>query len=735
MSVAALLSLPACARAQDVEPFPAAQAEAAPPLTSQNEQVQDAPHGVEADDTLNCPLPPTRAPYARATAPDSSVAQPALEAEAGNLTFHRHTGELLGTDAIHLYHRDIEMTAEHLRYQVDRRTGVLENAQYQLLRQAGAGRADEVRWSEDAILTLSNATFSTCLDADPDWHLQASRIELDRDAQIGRAWHSTFRIGAVPVLYWPYISFPLSDQRKSGFLMPEFRRDQNTGQIIAVPFYLNLAPRTDLTLAPVWYQFRGEGLDLEWRYLSQQHTGVLDVEWLSDDRIAQRDRYSARFRQSGQLAPDVLFRVDLNAVSDDFYFEDFGDSLLESSQPRLYSVAEVTYIQPGWQARLLAENEVILSSARDEVYSRQPELRLHSERALGYGFAQEMDTTLAHFIHPNDTQFPATTRLDMDYRLAWRYSWRRGYIQPEASARLTRYDIASNGSESRMLPMFTLDSGLYFERTFGAPERPHWHTIEPRLLYTHIPYRDQSSLPLLDTERVTFDSSGLLQGNRFLGADRIGDTHQIAFMLGQRFLAPETQRSLVRLNLGKILYLQNRQVQLNALDPVETSRFSGTLLELEWTPTARWRTVLEGLTSPQNQSLERGRLAFWYQPGQRQFIHLSRSYSRAINATEDEVDDLSVAFAYPFRTHLAGYGKMSYSFLHEELRETFLGLEYQTCCWSMRTQWSRFIPNVAARQTIRNTFSVNFEIRGLGGREKKGITKWIENDTLEDYRD
>lgn len=684
---------------------------------------------------MNCPLPPLRRSLAvDHSMPEYSDKTAVLEVEAGSVSFDRESGQLIGEDTIHLYHRDVEMTAERLRYHQDSRSGELEKAHYQFLQQAGEGVAERIDWSDDEVLTLTNATYSSCLGDHPDWHLRSKRITLNQNENIGRAWHSTFRIGSVPIFYWPYLSFPLSDDRKSGLLLPEFRRDQITGQVISVPLYLNLSPQTDMTLAPTWYQYRGQGMDVEWRFLTQRSSGVLEIDWLPDDRLAEQDRYSARFRQAGQLSSDVVFRVDLNAVSDNRFFEDFGESLVDSSQPRVYSVAEISYLQPDWQVRLLAENEVQLSAAGKEVYSRQPELRLHSERSLGYGFEREIDTTLAHFVHPNDSAFPATTRFDFNYQLAWRYSGRYGYIQPEANARLTRYESSVRGSGDRFLPSYSVDSGLFFQRAFGDSDAPYWHTFEPRLTYTHIPYQDQSKLPLLDTERVTFDSSGLLQSNRFLGADRIGDTRQIAVMLGQRIIGSTHHRSLGRLNLGKIYYLQNRKVQLKNTDPVEKVSFSGTLAELEWTPNSQWRTVLEGLTEGNTKTLERARLAFWYQPGPNRLINVSRSYSRAVAGGEDEVDDLSIAVAYPFRAHLAGYVKASYSFLHDEMRETFLGLEYQTCCWSVRTQWSRFIPNVADLQTIRNTFSINFEFRGIGETNKKGIANWIENDTLDLYR-
>src|SRR5690606_24840099 len=116
------------------------------------------------------------------------------------------------------------------------------------------------------------------------------------------------------------------------------------------------------------------------------------------------------------------------------------------------------------------------------------------------------------------------TRLDVYPWLALPIERSGWFLRPELGWRQTEYDfdVANYGKrdESRGLPIFSLDSGLIFEREANLFGRDWLQTLEPRLFYLYVPYEDQSDIPVFDTQELTFGFGQLFRTNRFVGADR-----------------------------------------------------------------------------------------------------------------------------------------------------------------------------------------------------------------------
>jgi LPS-assembly protein len=159
---------------------------------------------------------------------------------------------------------------------------------------------------------------------------------MDFEANEGIAENAVLRFLGVPILASPILRFPLTDERKSGWLPPSIAIDSRTGLQVQMPWYWNIAPNRDATLTPLLSSKRGVGLGTEFRYLEPNYRGQLNLDFLPDDRVAGRSRYSYGIRHEMLLEDHTEVKVRALRVSDDNYWKDFRqESNPDQITPRL----------------------------------------------------------------------------------------------------------------------------------------------------------------------------------------------------------------------------------------------------------------------------------------------------------------------------------------------------------------------------------------------------------------
>ena len=216
-----------------------------------------------------------------------------------------------------------------------------------------------------------------------DWRITASRVEFDRTKDAGTARNAWLEFKGQRVFYLPWISFPLSSQRKSGFLAPTYGTDRSGGVEVTAPYYFNLAPNYDATLTARAMRERGVQAQGEFRFVSRAYgSGQVAAHYLPFDAKFDDDRtafdLAHQHRWSDRWSTDTRFEW----VSDAEYLEDLGASLSQSSRTHLPRRFDARYRGDGWGAlvrfqEFLTVDRTIL--AQNRPYARLPQILVQTK--------------------------------------------------------------------------------------------------------------------------------------------------------------------------------------------------------------------------------------------------------------------------------------------------------------------------------------------------------------------
>ena len=561
------------------------------------------------------------------------------------------------------------------------------------------GRAQRIERNERGNLRLKDATYTTCPTGDNGWLIRADSIKLNQDKGIGTARDITLRFKDVPIFYAPAFSFPISNQRKTGFLVPRFDQNDKTGLEYRQPFYWNIKPNTDATFVLRTMSDRGLQLQSELRHLNSIGNWTLNHEFISNDnRFTQGvNRYFTRLRHTGGFSRRWTTSIDLNGVSDKDYFEDLGDTLKVASITHLQRRADLTYTAKNYvfRTRLLSYQTVDQSIAPDQrPYKQLPQLTLNYKKSLPHkGLNTTVDTEWVFFERDNSVN---GRRLDFKPRLEWTQRRAAWYSTLSGSVRHTHYDLNEQDSRSRTIPVFSADAGMYFDR-FNQPDGS-FLTLEPRLYYLYAKRTNQSALPVFDTGALDFNFSQLFRENRFSGADRINDANQLSLALSSRRINRQG-REKFQASIGQILYFDDRTVTLPE-GVVETSSSSDVVGELKLEIDQHWSGETAIQWNPTTNTTERSSAAIRYRDGTDKIVNIGHRYLR------DEGEFLNASFAWPVKDNWRLAAGWNYSLDDNKSIETILGLEYDSCCWAFRTAARRYITDDGQDQNTSYFFQL-----------------------------
>ena len=625
--------------------------------------------------------------------------------ETEELVFDRETGRL--DLPVLLKYRDafIAIRAESAWVDSQSSRGRFESVGYQIAGSDGAGQAGVIDLLSPTRAELEGFDFTTCDPADPDWQLKAHQVRLNLDKGQGVARHARLEFRGVPILYSPWLSFPLGEERQSGFLYPQFGFSSDDGFDLRVPWYWNIAPNQDATFTPRWIQDRGAMLGSEYRFLTRSQRGQVDLEVLPSDRRADRNRYYGQFDYRATLRPGWWSTVNLKRASDDEYFVDLGGDLADSAVQFLRSSARVRGTGQRWSLDFLADTFQVLDEAVSpaaEPYRRLPRIRGRYGQPLPANFDLDLDAELVYF----DRDAGVTGgRMDFYPRLRWSYLRPGGFVRPELGLRTTAYELdgGANRSISRTTPIVSVDSGLVFERRVAEGQRIQ--TLEPRLFYLYVPTKDQSEIPRFDTAPLTFGFSQLFHHNRFSGPDRQADANQLTLALTSRLIETADGQSPLDFSVGQIIYFSDLEVQLPGR-PVDTRSRSATVAEVNWQPRSRLR-LNAGLQwdSVENET-EVIQFGLNYRGRQARQVALGYRFRR------DRLDQVDLRARYPVRENLNLIGRLNYSFEESQTLEALGGVEYESCCWAVRVTAREWVRDRDA-ETRRAVF-LELHLKGLG---------------------
>ncbi len=609
-----------------------------------------------------------------------------LDADFVDLFVPARTVETRGRSRV--FDGDLLVEAGEGRYQLDDDVGEFSDIDYWLRSRRARGSADEAAQEGPGRIRLAAGSFTTCPEGDDSWWLTAGRIRLDQESGRGHGYDVTLRFKNVPILYTPYINFPIDDRRQSGLLTPSAGYSSKRGLDLSVPWYWNIAPNYDATLAPRILSRRGLMLESEWRYLRPRMGGTLDLSYLPNDRLADdEDRHMVRWQHRASIRPGLDLRVDATDVSDQSYFKDFGTDVFTSSTPVAERRADLIYSQPNWRLTGRVQDFQSLDptlSPRNEPYRRLPQVLLQAGQGLDSGLFWTLRSELVRF----DRRASVTgTRFDVEPEVGFRQDVGGYFIEPRVSLRHTSYELddalpETGRSLSRTLPRASVDTGLVFERILddGAMQ-----TLEPRLFYGYVPFRDQDDIPRFDTGEREFSFDSLFTTQRFVGADRVGDTHQVTTAVTSRVIDPDTGTERLSVSAGQITYLDDRRVRLRPTDPPRKENRSDLAAEAQARFSSNWRGRASIIFDTDRSRAPLAAVGFSYNPQKRALLNLG------YRLREDEIEQTDISGFWPLSDRLQAVGRWNYSLLDNRNLELLAGLEYRTCCYGLQVALRRHL--------------------------------------------
>jgi len=660
---------------------------------------------------------------------DVQLRQGDFQASGAEARYNQQSGEVSLLGPLTSRGQGFLLTGQEARYSAN--TGQLDvNTATFLFHEAElrGTAASFSRVGENQVL-ITDGMLTTCGPQQNDWAVVASDIELDRAEGFGTARHVRLEVLDTPVFYWPYMSFPIDDRRKSGFLYPQFgSSNAGSGAFLATPYYLNLAPHYDATVIPQYIHGRGLFTELEGRYLSSLGESVLQLGYINNDSAfedeypgADGERWALDFTTRAGFDGGWNGYVDYSAVSDKDYLSDLNRTLEISQATHLRRRGGVRYSGANQYFEAYLNGYQTIDEDRfalqNRPYDQLPEV-IYGGTAEAGPLELLLESQYSWFDRDNEglTGLDAATgqrlRAIPEVALPMRALW--GYSRPSVSLDYTRYELQDyqynqrDGSFDRSVPVFEWDNGLYFDRQGELFDVFYNQSLEPRLYYAWADAdAEQNHIPDFDTSLRSFRFAQMFQRNRFSGGDRVGDADQLTVALTSRFNDLMTGAERARISVGQVRYFDEQEVDLFGRGATDRSRspFAGEVVlkpwdNLEIRSSGQWdhetRETVEG----------RSQLTF-HSENYRYLATLGHTYSRG-----SELEQTDIGTVFPVTDRVSVLGRWVYDSVDDRTVGSLAGLEYNNCCWSVQLVHQSYLTD---DEEMDNRILFRIELKGLGG--------------------
>ena len=634
------------------------------------------------------------------------------------MTYFPLEDEIEAEGHVRLTKPDVEVKGTYLRLKLAARLGYFDDAVYKITRtivvtdsdntptlslmeplpappprqSIAYGTAQRIYFEGENQYRIDEGRYSTCKPETPDWYAKSKEITLDYDRNQGEAKDATVVFKDMPILYWPYLTFPLNQQRKSGLLAPTFSSSTRRGFDFSIPYYWNIAPNYDLTLTPRFMTKRGVQLGAEARYMNWLTNGEYQLELMQRDQQFNDRRYAYNLRHRQILGKGFSAYVDWNGVSDNDYFTDLSSRVVETSQRQLPRQFDLRYDQSWWSANLQTLHYQTLNPGGKRLiqqpYTIAPRLNFETRLPEWKGLDLQVVGQYTRFTHDD---LEEGKRVVLYPQLTFHHIRPGYYIRPKIGLHSTTYRLSQRApglreSLSRTLPVFSLDMGMTFERETRLGSVDWLQTLEPRLFYLNIPHKAQGDFPLFDTGLADFNFAQIFSENRFNGYDRVNNANQVTAALTSRLINPNTGAERMRVMVGQRYYFTTLKIGLPGEEMKEDrssaflAAFSGQVARHTYVDTALEHDF-------NNASTSRFTLSARYQPAHGRVLSAAYRYNRASESTYAYRDmmrqiDLAGQWNLSGRWHVVG--RYNYAFDSSRLVEGIAGVEYNAGCWVAR---------------------------------------------------
>ncbi|MFT5421019.1 MAG: LPS-assembly protein [Candidatus Endobugula sp.] len=685
---------------------------------------------------------------------------------ADQAIYSEQTGNITINGQLTIRQPDLLLIADKGEVNQRKDTLAIDNATYVIHSAHIRGQAKSLKKNQQKI-TLTNSQYTHCEPGSNDWYLKGSTITIDTEKNQGSATNVRLIVKGIPVFYWPYLRFPIGDERQSGFLYPTL--SLSDGAIdLSIPYYFNFAPNYDLILTPHLLHNHGTMLEVNGRHLNNHFETEVNLTHLNDDSgklkeseesllndgtktraeinpFAGNERWQVSINQQGGKQRQWFSSIDYNEVSDNDYLKDFDASTLNSnSEVSLLQQIKAGYQFTHWRFEVNTQQYQTLDDSITRPYKQLPQMTFDGEYNIG-----EWDINLENewilFDH-SDADDPGDKTLvggrsRLRYAIGKDNDWDAGFFHPRLQTQYLAYQLeddklntGANNTPSIIVPQLAVDSGLYFERSGNGYQQ----TFEPRLFYFYSEHKNQSDLTRtgedinFDTSDLTFSYNQLFNDTRFSGGDRIDDANQLSIGLTTRFIGNETGREIFSASIGKALYFEERKVTLSGTpDTANNSPIAGIISS---NFAKNWTLTNDIIYDDDANEIADNTISIKYRGDNSSLFNLSHRFLR--NSSEQS-EQSELSFIKPlFNGNWTLIGHSSYDYQNNQELERLLGIEYHSCCYRVRFAYERVVDDDQFTSGTNNlTYDegiiLEFQFFGLGGTGKQ-FDKLLE-DSIDGY--
>lgn len=649
------------------------------------------------------------------------------------LRYDQAQSEVHARGNVRIEQRGDSIEGTELNYNIDTERGAMEKPNYRVQVNAtnGRGEGERLVFEGENKYRMLGGSYTTCDVGVNDWFIRAKDFEIDKERQIGTAHNASVEFLGAPILYSPYLNFSLDRQRKSGFLAPTFGQTGNSGTEFSLPYYWNIAPNRDATITPRVMSKRGVQLRNEFRYLESSYRGEIRYEVLPDDRVRGGDTRSAySVVHTQNFANGWVGALNVQKASDDNYFTDLSTQISATSQillPRSGSLAKGGALgtDGSWGFSTSIQRwQVLQTDPLNPV--TVPYNATQANLTATKPFGSYLDTAfignVAQFTNPtqiNGTRSVLYPSVSVPLQTSF------AYVTPKVGMHMTHYNFDNTntplGDQNRLLPIFSVDSGVVFERDMMLSGQNMLQTIEPKVFYVYIPTRNQNSLPVFDSAQQNTNFATLYTENQFSGSDRINDANQVTTGVTSRFLQSNGVERL-RMGIAQRFYFKSQEVTLPGIAPRGSNTsdllaaLNGTIVP-HWFADAGWQYTTD---SSQTQRLNAG---VRYEPEPGKVVNVAYRYTNGALVTSTgsttvtspdnpshTLRQVDLSTQWPITRHLSGIGRMNYSIADSRMLEGLAGIEYDGGCWALRVVAHSF---ATTSSTSINSFFMQLELNGV----------------------
>ncbi|WP_238525820.1 LPS-assembly protein LptD [Methylovorus glucosotrophus] len=616
---------------------------------------------------------------------------------------------------------------------------------------ASRGDASAIFFEGQDKKRLTSARYTTCEVGKDDWYIKASELELDDYTKTATARNARVEFLNTPILYTPWISFSFLNQRKTGLLAPTFGTTSRSGFELLTPFYWNIAPNMDATVATRYLGTRGMQYQGEFRYMGETYSGIDNVEYLPSDASTGDTRYYARLKHDQQLGNGWSAGYNVEKVSDDKYFSELSTRITVTSRVNLPQGGYIRYADDVWKFDGIVQKYQTLeststtsssASTRSYPYERLPQLTLTGNDDIGpfnanlytqwSSFDRDSSKTRINLAADNQNLFTQVTgnRYTAYPSISLPMARPYGYITPKLGVHYTSYSLNNNTdwrietddgvttqtgtfrSTNRTLPIASLDSGLYFDRQTRIVNNSYTQTLEPRLYYVYIPYRDQSMIPVFDSAEADLSMNTIFLENQFTGGDRINNANQLTLAVTSRMIDNSTGEQRLAATIGQRFYFADQKVGIPGAN-LRTGDSSDIVTALTAKLLTKWSLDTAWQFNTDRSRTTKANIGARYNPEPGKVLNIGYRY------TEERLEQINLSSQWPLGNGWYGLGRWNYSLREDRPIEGLAGLEYNAGCWQARTVLQRVS---TATANANYAFFIQLELGGLASIGSNPLT-------------